>query len=138
MLTSTLCTADCNGTADFRGEAAPIISRENLVMGVGSGHQAKLVFALLHSCDPTKVEIDTLHRLGIKTYRMLFKLAVLTADSPYDELRWVEVVMAQRGPSPASGFVPFEDVATPWQIVSQFNWVSLDLTCLNGSISGHP
>ena len=82
MLTSTLCTAECNGTADFRGEAAPIVSRQNPVMGLGSEHQAKLAFGLLHNCDPTKVEINTLHRLGIKTYRMLIEL--LTTDSPYD------------------------------------------------------
>ena len=81
VLTPTLCAADCNGTADFRGEAAPIISRKNPVMGLGSEHQAKLAFALLHNCDPTKVEINTLHRIGIKTYRSLFKM--LTTDSPY-------------------------------------------------------
>ena len=93
MLTSTLYAANCNGTADFRGEAAPIISRRNPVIGLDSEHQAKLAFALLHNCDPTKVKINTLHRLGIKAYRMLFKM--LTADSPYDEQRWVEAVVAQ-------------------------------------------
>ena len=52
---------------------------------------------------------------------------MLTTNSPYDEKRWVEAVMTQCGASPASDFVPFEDVATPWQIVSRFNWASLDL-----------
>ena len=81
MLTPTLCAADCNGTSDFRGEAAPTSSRKHPAMGLGSEHQAKLSFALLHNCDPTKVEINTLHRIGIKTYRTLFKM--FTTDSPY-------------------------------------------------------
>ena len=135
VLTSTLCTADCNGTADLQGGAAPIISRQNPAMGLGSEHQTKLAFALLHNCDPTKVETNTLHQLCIKPYRMLFKM--LTSDSQYDGQRWVEAVMVRRGPSPASGFVPFEDVATPWQIASQFNWAPLDLPKPQIEVSNH-
>ena len=132
VLTPTLCAADCMLS---KIEAAPIISRKNPVMGLGSEHQAKLAFALLHNCDPTKVEINTLHRIGIKTYRTLFKM--LTTDSPYDEQRWVEAVMAQRGPSPASDCAPFEATATPWQIVSQFDWASLDLPEPQIEVSNH-
>ena len=55
---------------------------------------------------------------------------MLTTDSPYDEQRWVEAVMAQRGPSPASDCVPFEATATPWQIVSQS--LQADPTEMNG------
>ena len=125
VLTPTLSDADY--------EAAPIISFP--LMGLGSEHQAKLAFALLHNCDPNKVAINTLHRIGIKTYRTLFKM--LTTDSPYDEQRWVEAVMAQRGPSPASDCVPFEATATPWQIVSQFDWASLDLPEPQIEVSNH-
>ena len=120
VLPPTLC-----GITDFTGEAAPIISRPNPVMGLGSEHQAKIAFALLNNCDPTQVTINTLHRNGLKTYRKLFTM--LTADSPYPEQKWVEAVMAQRRPAPPLDFVPFECTATPHQTVSRFDWTSLDL-----------
>ena len=120
VLPPTLC-----GITDFTGEAAPIISRSNPVMGLGSEHQAKIAFALLNNCDPTQVKINTLHRNGLKTYRKLFTM--LTADSPYPEQKWVEAVMAQRRPAPPLDFIPFEYTATPHQTVSRFDWTSLDL-----------
>ena len=130
VLPPTLC-----GIADFTGEAAPIISRSNPVMGLGSEHQAKIAFALLNNCDPTQVTINTLHRNGLKNYRKLFTM--LTADSPYPEQKWVEAVMAQRSPAPPLNFVPLEYTATPYQTVSRFDWTSLDLPEPQIEISHH-